>query len=240
MRASEFIIERVDDFEYPIPEFKSVYVRYYQGDVYLIGEEIFGAFVDQVGEVTVDLGSFNFVYNLKTDDVTIEEGPSDETKSWLDKDLARNIAGEIAYEFEQKYGTNWKDIYARLHKSRRPGTQISKNYQRLAQYDRFKELADRFKVKAPMIKSMARIKLKRKGATSEQLARLNDIDMLVSKPTNWQWQNIFAGAILPEKEQWANLDNIGADKLNRLLELVVDYIVNRAIETPYRGLLWRS
>lgn len=226
MKAREFITERFDDFEYPIPGFdEPVYVRYDQGNIFIVGYDISGGFVDRYGDMA-DIGTFDFEYNITTGATAFTNVSDADYKAFFDDNSAMDIVEDIAAEFVKEYGIKWSQIYAKLHKTRRPGTEADNNIRRYHRYDRFKMLSDQLYKKKNLIKSRARIQLKRKGGTPEQLARLSEIDSM----SRYKWYELLSSAVHSEKEKWADLDNIGTDLMAQLIDKVSNEIVEKAID----------
>ena len=238
------LFEALGEFEYPVPtlpewEFLEgeVYVQYTKEGVILSGEGMSGDgfFSDQDGGE--EYGAFDFKVNLTTNKITIDpEDYSGERYVMPNEDDMEETAREIAGAFTKEYGNEWPNIYKRLHKSGRASAQKPTFQDQLdVKQSEFKKQALRLYAVAPKIFQSVFVRMRRAGATKDQLEFLRTVEAGLNET---KWKSIVRQAINSHghsEEDWFARTNYTTADLTELIDLIIKYMVGQMMDT----LAWR-
>lgn len=225
------LFEALEEFEYPVPELgkdydAEVYVQYTKEGVILKGEGLADDyfFADQDGGE--EYGSMNFKINLTTGKIDLDpEDYSGERYVYPNEDYMIEVVKEIADSFTNEYGKEWGNIYKRLHKGARASAQkpTFRDEQNAKQAE-FKKQVNRLYPVAPKIFHSVFVRMKRAGATKEQLAYLRETE---STMTETKWRSIARHAVNENghsEEDWFARTNYTTADLTELIDQIIKYM----------------
>ena len=238
------LFEALEEFEYPVPELPvfeehqcDVYVQYTRQGIILKGEGVTGDYFFTDSEGGEEYGAFNFKANLNSGKIDIDpEDYSGERDVYPIDERMEEAAKEIIEAFKNEYGDNWANIYKRLHKGGRASAQ-EPNYQDelKAKQAEFKKQAVRLYTIAPKIFHSVLVRMKRAGATKEQLNYVREIESSLNES---KWNSILRQAINSNghtDEAWFAKKNYTTADLTELIDLIIKYMT----ELLMSNLAWR-
>ena len=227
------LFEALEEFEYPVPDLSAskeydaeFYVQYTKEGVILKGEGLVddNFFSDEDGGE--EHGAMDFKINLTTGKIDLDpEDYSGERYIYPDEDRMEEVVREIAEEFNSKYGKEWGNIYKRLHKGARASAQkpTFRDEQNAKQAE-FKKQANRLYPIAPKIFHSVFVRMKRAGATKEQLAYLREVERDM---TEIKWRSIARHAVNENghsEEDWFARTNYTTADLTELIDQIIKYM----------------
>lgn len=230
------LFEALGEFEYPVPTLPAweflegeVYVQYTKEGVILSGEGISddNFFSDKDGGE--EYGALDFKVNITTNKINIRpEDYSGERYVYPNEDYMEEVVREIVEAFTNEYGTDWTNIYKRLHKGGRASAQKPTHSDELdAIQSEFKKQALRLYSVAPKILHSAFVRMRRAGATKEQLESLT---IFKNKLDETRWKSLARHAINSHghnEVDWFARKNYTTADLTELIELIIKYIVEQ-------------
>ena len=228
------LFEALEEFEYPVPKLPSMewtdgelYVQYTKNGVLLKGEGITGDnfFSDQDGGE--EYGAYDFTINLTTKGIDLDpEDYSGERYVMPNEDYMEEVAREIAGEFTKEYGSEWPNIYKRLHLGGRASAQTRTHHDEVTEKQaEFKKQVIRLYSVAPKILHSVFVRMRRAGATKDQLESLSHLE---SNLNIAKWKSIARQAISTHghhEDDWFARRNYTTADLTELIDLMIKYTV---------------
>lgn len=227
------LFEALEEFEYPVPEFPeakeydaAVYVQYTKEGIILKGEGLVDDYFFTDREGGEEYGSINFKINLNNGKIDLDpENYDGEREVYPNEDRMIEVAKEIAEGFTNEYGKEWGNIYQRLHKGGRASAQKPTFHdEQNAKQAEFKKQVARLYSVAPKIFHSVFVRMKRAGATKEQLAYLRETE---STMTETKWRSIARHAVNENghsEEDWFARTNYTTADLTELIDQIIKYM----------------